>query len=251
MLNALESYEFEGNPVRVVMIEREPWFVASDMAKILGYRDAPRMTRLLEEDEKGTHIVGTLGGDQQMNVISEGGMWCAIFNSRRPEAVRVRRWVTGEVLPAIRRTGRYELFDPDPPQVPQLPSPAIDDAELGKLNTAIGIMREARQIWGREDCREIWIKIGLPAPLAEAAGGPDDPLAQTVAGLVNGRESITITELCKLTGLAHDMRTSLKLGSVLRLLGWASRNEKVAAGMTARVWRRIPRVIHAADGGEA
>ncbi len=251
MLNALESYQFDETPVRVILIENDPWFVAGDVAAVLGYRDGPTMTRNLDDDEKGTHIVCTLGGDQQMNVISESGLYAAIFKSRREEAQRFRRWVTGEVLPAIRRTGRYELFDPDPPQVPQLPSPAIDDAELGKLNTAIGIMREARQIWGREDCREIWIKIGLPAPLAEAAGGPDDPLAQTVAGLINGRESITITELCKLTGLAHDMRTSLKLGSVLRLLGWASRNEKVAAGMTARVWRRIPRVIHAADGGEA
>lgn len=248
MLNALESYQFDENPVRVVLIDSEPWFVAGDVAKVLGYAQAAFMTRHLDEDEKGLHIVQTLGGDQQMNVISESGLYAAIFKSRREEAQRFRRWVTGEVLPAIRRTGRYELFEGDPAPAAALPSPAIDDAELGKLNTAIGIMREARQIWGREDCREIWIKIGLPAPMADAVAQADDPLADKVAELVKGRDAVTVRELCQMTGMVHDMRTSLKLGSVLRLLGWASANEKVGAGMTARVWRRIPRVIHGTSG---
>ncbi|MFZ5704908.1 MAG: Bro-N domain-containing protein [Pseudomonadota bacterium] len=248
MLNALESYQFEENPIRVVVISGDPWFVAVDVAKVLGYAQAAFMTRNLDEDEKGLHIVQTLGGDQQMNVISESGLYAAIFKSRREEAQRFRRWVTGEVLPAIRRTGRYELFEGDPAPAAQLPSPAIDDAELGKINAAIGIMREARQIWGREDCREIWIKIGLPAPMADAVAQAGDPIAEQVAELLKGHDQITIRELCRMTGMVHDMRTSLKLGSVLRLLGWSSAQEKIAPGVTARVWRRIPRVIHGMSG---
>ena len=85
----------------------EPWFVASDIAKTLGYRDAEKMTRRLDDDEKGTRSVGTLGGVQQMTVITEAGIYAAILGSKVEGAQRFKRWVTHEVLPSIRKHGGY------------------------------------------------------------------------------------------------------------------------------------------------
>lgn len=94
----------------------EPMFVASDVAKILGYRMASDMTRRLEEDEKGTRSVRTPGGEQQMAVITEPGLYSAILGSRVPEARAFKRWVTHEVLPALRRDGGYMVARDETPE---------------------------------------------------------------------------------------------------------------------------------------
>lgn len=85
----------------------EPLFVASPIAKALVYRDAANMTRRLDEDEKGTRSVSTPGGEQQMTVATEAGLYSAILGSKLEGAKRFKRWVTHEVLPAIRRDGGY------------------------------------------------------------------------------------------------------------------------------------------------
>ena len=77
------------------------------MAKGLGFRDAHSMTRMLDDDEKGTQNVSTPGGDQQMSVITEAGFYHAAMRSRVEKAKEFRRWVTHEVLPQIRKTGGY------------------------------------------------------------------------------------------------------------------------------------------------
>lgn len=91
----------------------EPWFVASDIAKALGYGDATHMTRRLDDDEKGLRLVETPGGQQQMTVITEAGMYSAILGSKVDGAKRFKRWVTHEVLPAIRRDGGYMVARQD------------------------------------------------------------------------------------------------------------------------------------------
>ncbi|MDD7204126.1 MAG: phage antirepressor KilAC domain-containing protein [Coriobacteriales bacterium] len=91
----------------------EPWFVASDIAKALGYRDAEKMTRRLDDDEKGTRSVGTPGGEQQMTAITEAGLYSAILGSKVDGAKRFKRWVTHDVLPAIRRDGGYMVSRQD------------------------------------------------------------------------------------------------------------------------------------------
>ena len=85
----------------------EPLFVASDIAKTLGYGDATHMTRRLDDDEKGLRQVETLGGVQQMTVITEAGLYSAILGSKVEGAQRFKRWVTHEVLPSIRKHGAY------------------------------------------------------------------------------------------------------------------------------------------------
>ena len=96
-------FQFHSVEVRTVLRDGQVWFVAGDVAKALGYADAIHLTRVLDEDEKGLHIVETLGGDQQVIVLSESGLYHALLKSRKPQARPFRRWVTQEVLPAIRR----------------------------------------------------------------------------------------------------------------------------------------------------
>ena len=95
--------------VRVIVLDDDPWFVASDVAAALDYRNAPDMTRNLDDDEKGTHNLRTLGGTQALSIISESGLYAAVLKSRKPEAKKFRKWVTNEVLPQIRKTGTYNL----------------------------------------------------------------------------------------------------------------------------------------------
>lgn len=103
-------FSFETSEVRAISDEQgESWFVATDVAAVLGYRNAPDMTRMLDDDEKGTQIVRTPGGDQELTIISESGLYACILKSRRPEAKAFRKWVTSEVLPALRKTGRYAV----------------------------------------------------------------------------------------------------------------------------------------------
>lgn len=111
--------------VRVIDLNGEPWFVAADVAKALGYRDAANLTRRLDLDERGTHSVSTPSGDQQMNVINESGVYTAILGSRIDQAKAFKRWVTHDVLPTIRRTGSYY-----PSVSPQFEVPATYSAAL-------------------------------------------------------------------------------------------------------------------------
>lgn len=110
-MTAVEVFQFPttGQPVRTVLRDGEPWFVARDVAAVLAIADAKSSVRLLDDDEKGVHSVHTPGGPQDVAVVNEPGLYSLILRSRKPEARAFKRWVTHEVLPAIRRTGRYEV----------------------------------------------------------------------------------------------------------------------------------------------
>lgn len=102
-------FEYESHQVRVTIDDSgEPWWVAKDVCEVLEiekYRDA--ISRL-DDDEKGCPvIVDTLGGPQEMSTISESGLYTLIMRSNKPEAKKFRRWVTHDVLPAIRKNGYY------------------------------------------------------------------------------------------------------------------------------------------------
>jgi prophage antirepressor-like protein len=101
-------FNFGEQQVRTLLIDDQPWFVATDVSAALQYRDSFNMCRNLDDDEKGTQIVSTLGGAQEMLAINEPGLYSAILRSRKAEAKRFKKWVTSEVLPAIRKHGRYE-----------------------------------------------------------------------------------------------------------------------------------------------
>lgn len=105
---SIEMFDFKGHDVRVVLDEQgESRWVASDVAKVLGYREAERMTRNIRDRHKGPQIVGTLGGEQKMTTLTEAGLYSAILKSRVEMAEEFQDWVTDEVLPSIRKHGGY------------------------------------------------------------------------------------------------------------------------------------------------
>ena len=113
-MNELAIFEFEQNDVRTITDEHgEPWFVARDVCDVLELSDTSMAIRHLDEDEKGTSNVCTPGGTQQVSVISESGLYALIMRSNKPQAKPFRKWVTSEVLPAIRKTGGYITAQPD------------------------------------------------------------------------------------------------------------------------------------------
>jgi len=99
----------EFGAVRVLADKRgEPWFVAKDVAKILGYRKASDMVRNLDEDEaKKMRLIDEMGRNQEMVIINESGLYSAILRSNKSKAKKFKKWVTSEVLPAIRKHGLY------------------------------------------------------------------------------------------------------------------------------------------------
>lgn len=103
----LRSFNFNGVELRGLLIDGEPWFIALDVAAVLEYSDGEAITRRLDEDEiQNLQIVGF--GNRGLNIINESGLYSAILASRKPEAKAFKKWVTTEVLPAIRKTGSYE-----------------------------------------------------------------------------------------------------------------------------------------------
>ncbi len=85
----------------------EPWFVAADVCDALELRDTSNVVARLDDDERGTHTVRTPSGDQEMLIINESGLYSLVLTSRKPEAKKFKKWVTGTVLPEIRKTGSY------------------------------------------------------------------------------------------------------------------------------------------------
>lgn len=102
-------YNFHDQPVRVLDREGETWWVVKDICDVLGLTDPYRAVERLDGDEKGTNTIHTPGGEQEMICINESGLYNLLLTSRKPEAKMFRRWITHEVVPTIRRTGRYEI----------------------------------------------------------------------------------------------------------------------------------------------
>ncbi len=100
-------FNYNGNQVRTVVVNGEPWFVAKDVCEILEITWVKDAVEGLDEDEKGRAIIPTPGGNQQMTIINEPGLYSLVLRSRKPEAKQFKRWITHEVLPAIRKTGGY------------------------------------------------------------------------------------------------------------------------------------------------
>ena len=107
-MNDIRKFDFHGAAVRVVRDDQgEPWFVAKDIAEVLDYSDTQAMTRRLDDDEQSTCTDDSSGQVRHIRIISESGLYSAILGSSKPEAKTFKRWVTGEVLPSIRRSGGY------------------------------------------------------------------------------------------------------------------------------------------------
>lgn len=112
-MQQLQVFNFKGADVRTVMVNGEPFWVAADVCSILGIKQTASAMRMLRPHEKGVHLVHTPGGEQEMTVIPESGLYKLICKSPKvgPE---FEDWVFGDVLPTIRKTGGYSVAPVDP-----------------------------------------------------------------------------------------------------------------------------------------
>lgn len=111
-MNELQTFSnSEFGAIRTLSIDNAPWFVGRDVAKSLGYAKPQNAIadHVDDEDKKGALIQGTPGGSQNMVIINESGLYSLILSSKLPNAKKFKRWVTSEVLPAIRKTGSYSI----------------------------------------------------------------------------------------------------------------------------------------------
>ena len=238
------NFSFEGINVRMVLLAGEPWWVARDLAQALEYRDAEKMTRLLDGDERGTHIVGTPSGDQHMTVINESGLYSAILRSRKASAKRFKKWVTSEVLPSIRKHGSYTMPNGQT-ETEAVDAPLAERAEADIIVSAGRVFRSLYSV-GRNmgmtrrlaatranQAAERATGVDLAAELGASQwlDGPDLPepqrrqyeLQQRLrAHLIanNWPQGITTQQLIEAMQLPLGRSTETAVGQAMRLLGY-------------------------------
>lgn len=170
--NAIQTFTNNnyGN-IRVIMIDGEPWMVGKDAADMLGYTNSRKaLGDHVDEEDKGVTKCDTLGGVQELTIINESGFYALVFGSKLPTARAIKRWVTSEVLPSIRKTGSYST---------QLGSYQIDDP----------IARAERWI---EEQRE---KQSALLALEEAK-----PKVETYDNLISFKGYVGLREMAKMLG---------------------------------------------------
>lgn len=100
-------FSYQGNSIRVIMMDGEPWWIAKDVCNVLEINNHRDAIGRLDDDEKGVVLTDTLGGLQEMTAINEPGLYSLILRSRKQEAKAFKRWITHEVIPSIRKKGGY------------------------------------------------------------------------------------------------------------------------------------------------
>lgn len=148
--SVIVPFNYEGAELRTLLIEGEPWFVAPDACRMLDLRDTTSALKMVDVDDKqnlrrseGPHFPEGLDSRiHTINVVNESGMWALIFQSNKDQARRVRRWITGTVLPEIRRTGSFNAPAqviaalPDRKQLAQMVIEAEEARELAEARVA-------------------------------------------------------------------------------------------------------------------
>lgn len=159
-------FNFVSHTLRVVMRDGEPWFVAADVCAALGIGNTSDALRRLDEDEQAlVSIEGISRGNDQVNIINESGLYSLILGSRKPEAKKFKKWVTSEVLPAIRKTGSYHAAPPQP--VPDAALEVLNAKDMGNLTRLVWLVcnrLHAESAW----TQAVWYRLrqatGTPAP---------------------------------------------------------------------------------------
>lgn len=143
-MNDLKIFENEQfGSIRTVMINNEPWFVGKDVAEILAYNEPHKaITRHVDEEDRTKHPILSNGGMQESWLINESGLYSLILSSKLPTAKEFKRWVTSEILPAIRKTGTYTVQKSQPnPELAKLRADAM------MLNAKSRIATQMMKLW--------------------------------------------------------------------------------------------------------
>lgn len=178
MRDAIENLAFEGHLVRVARRDGETWFIGKDVCAALDLRNHNDALGKLDADERAEVAIADPSGTKRAVAISEPGVYRLTFASRKPEAERFKRWLAHEVLPSLRRTGRYEA-QAVAAAAPQ-PADAVPESAIYRLN----LVREARLLFGHERARCLWRHLGLP-PVPPAPPTERDDAAQCLRHLLD------------------------------------------------------------------
>jgi anti-repressor protein len=107
-VSALQQFVYAGHDVRTLEMDGEPWFVLADLCVVLGLRNATMISQRVDPDGLSqAEVIDSMGRKQTASIVNEAGMYEVVIRSDKPEAVKFRRWITGEVLPVLRKTGSY------------------------------------------------------------------------------------------------------------------------------------------------
>ena len=165
--NSIQNFAFNEHLVRVVAHDDEPWFVGVDVCRALELSKPENALASLDDDEKYTLSEGVIGdgaGRAARLVVSEPGVFRLVFRSRKPEAEKFKRWLAHEVLPQIRRTGKYTPEESRPGMNEAIRLDLTRDAPLA---ARVDVVRLARALFGKDRARSLWTEVGLPpVPMA-------------------------------------------------------------------------------------
>ena len=178
-MNELQIFNSDSfGEVRTIVKDNEPWFVAADVCRALELDRTWNALQRLDEDEKGTTSISTLGGEQEVSIINEPGLYALVLGSRKPEAKAFKRWITHEVIPAIRKNGAYITPEAaykmlsDPQNLIQLLTTLSEKNEDVKRLTAESAEKDRKIAALEEECdirRRQTIKYCAKAMYADAA----------------------------------------------------------------------------------
>ncbi|MGH8385469.1 MAG: BRO-N domain-containing protein [Pseudomonas sp.] len=171
-------FEFETQPVRILdEQDGETWFVAADVCRVLEIANPRNAYARLEDDEKGVRTMDTLGGQQEMMIVNEAGLYNLLFSSRKPQAKRFKRWVTHDVLPSLRKTGSYSLGE----KLTVNQQISMSKHRLGLVKELMRTRnRTVRDLLGVE-ITQLSTAMGLPIPDLDTIGSVEPPQADIVA----------------------------------------------------------------------
>lgn len=109
-MNELQVFNFNENQIRTLLFDGEPYFIGKEIADVLGYQNGSRdINRHVDDEDRMIHQINISGQKRTVLLINESGLYSLILSSKLPTAKKFKRWVTSEVLPAIRKTGRYQV----------------------------------------------------------------------------------------------------------------------------------------------
>lgn len=163
-MSNLQQFAFNSQSVRVVSVNDDPWFVATDVCEILEIGNVSQALSRLDDDEKNTIILNDgKRGNPNTAIISESGLYSLTLGSRKPQAKDFKRWVTREVLPTIRKTGKYEAF----PQVTNAIAPALPQDYIEALEAHLNSEKE-KKVLAEANQRLLQEKQILQLAIAEA-----------------------------------------------------------------------------------
>lgn len=202
-MNEVTNWTFGETEVRTIELDGEPWWVLSDVCKVLELSTPAKIAARLEDDEKGMNQIHTPGGTQNVTIISESGLYSVILRSDKPQAKPFRKWVTSEVLPTIRKHGAYM-------------APDVLEKTIQNPDFMIGLVTELKAEQERRKAAELTVSV-QNQQIAEL-----QPKASYYDVVLNCKDLLSVSEIAKdygksakwLNAKLHELKVQFKQGDI-------------------------------------